>query len=149
MLGGTGEIAGAAKRPAPAPDGGAPAPSWWPGEGPPQPVRPPHRRRTGGAGGHRPGNHPDHAPELEGDEERTGDQNAQPGVLSAEIPGRASQRGLFREKLFETIWGYDYVGDSATADVHIGRVRDKVEDDPAHPKLIETVWGAGCRLNRP
>lgn len=53
------------------------------------------------------------------------------------------------EKLFETIWGYDYVGDSATAAVHIGRVRDKVEDDPALPKLIETVWGAGCRLNRP
>lgn len=54
-----------------------------------------------------------------------------------------------KEKLFETIWGYDYVGDSATVTVHIGRVRDKVEDDPAHPKLIETVWGAGYRLNRP
>lgn len=54
-----------------------------------------------------------------------------------------------KEKLFETIWGYDYVGDSATVTVHIGRVRDKVEDDPAHPKLIETVWGAGYRLNHP
>lgn len=54
-----------------------------------------------------------------------------------------------KEKLFETIWGYEYVGDSATVTVHIGRVRDKVEDDPAHPKLIETVWGAGYRLNRP
>ncbi len=54
-----------------------------------------------------------------------------------------------KEKLFETIWGYDYIGDSATVTVHIGRVRDKVEDDPAHPKLIETVWGAGYRLNRP
>jgi len=54
-----------------------------------------------------------------------------------------------KEKLFETIWGYDYVGDSATVTVHIGRVRDKVEDDPAHPKLIETVWGAGYRLNQP
>ena len=53
-----------------------------------------------------------------------------------------------KEKLFETIWGYDYVGDSATVTVHIGRIRDKVEDDPAHPKLIETVWGAGYRLNR-
>jgi len=52
-----------------------------------------------------------------------------------------------KEKLFETIWGYDYVGDSATVTVHIGRIRDKVEDDPAHPKLIETVWGAGYRLN--
>lgn len=54
-----------------------------------------------------------------------------------------------KEKLFEAIWGYDYVGDSATVTVHIGRIRDKVEDDPAHPKLIETVWGAGYRLNRP
>ena len=54
-----------------------------------------------------------------------------------------------KEKLFETIWGYEYVGDSATVTVHIGRIRDKVEDDPAHPRLIETVWGAGYRLNRP
>ena len=53
-----------------------------------------------------------------------------------------------KEKLFETIWGYDYMGDSATVTVHIGRIRDKVEDDPAHPKLIETVWGAGYRLNK-
>ncbi len=52
-----------------------------------------------------------------------------------------------KEKLFETIWGYDYVGDSATVTVHIGRVRDKIEDDPAHPRIIETVWGAGYRLN--
>lgn len=53
-----------------------------------------------------------------------------------------------KEKLFETIWGSSYMGDSATVTVHIGRIRDKVEDDPAHPKLIETVWGAGYRLNR-
>ena len=53
-----------------------------------------------------------------------------------------------KEKLFETIWGCEYVGDSATVTVHIGRIRDKVEDDPAHPRLIETVWGAGYRLNR-
>ena len=53
-----------------------------------------------------------------------------------------------KEKLFETIWGYDYVGDSATITVHIGRIRDKIEDDPAHPRLIETIWGAGYRLNR-
>ena len=53
-----------------------------------------------------------------------------------------------KEKLFETIWGYDYMGDSATVTVHIGRIRDKVEDDPARPRLIETVWGAGYRLNR-
>ena len=53
-----------------------------------------------------------------------------------------------KEKLFETIWGYDYVGDSATVTVHIGRIRGKIEDDPSHPTIIETVWGAGYRLNQ-
>ena len=54
-----------------------------------------------------------------------------------------------KERLFEAIWGYDYVGDSATVTVHIGRIRDKIEDDPSNPRIIETVWGAGYRLNRP
>ena len=53
-----------------------------------------------------------------------------------------------KEQLFEAIWGYDYLGDSATVTVHIGRIRDKIEDDPANPKIIETVWGRGYRLNR-
>jgi DNA-binding response OmpR family regulator len=52
-----------------------------------------------------------------------------------------------KERLFETIWGYDYVGDSATVTVHVGRIREKIEDDPNHPKIIETVWGAGYRFN--
>jgi DNA-binding response OmpR family regulator len=52
-----------------------------------------------------------------------------------------------KDRLFETIWGFDYVGDSATVTVHMGRIRDKIEDDPNHPKIIETVWGAGYRLN--
>lgn len=52
-----------------------------------------------------------------------------------------------KERLFERIWGYDYLGDSATVTVHIGRIREKIEDDPAHPKLIETIWGAGYRMN--
>lgn len=54
-----------------------------------------------------------------------------------------------KEQLFEAIWGYDYLGDSATVTVHIGRIRDKIEDDPSNPRIIETVWGAGYRLNRP
>lgn len=53
-----------------------------------------------------------------------------------------------KDRLFEAIWGYEYMGDSATVTVHIGRIRDKIEDDPAHPEIIETVWGAGYRLNR-
>ena len=52
-----------------------------------------------------------------------------------------------KEQLFEAIWGYDYLGDSATVTVHIGRIREKIEDDPTDPKIIETVWGAGYRLN--
>jgi len=51
-----------------------------------------------------------------------------------------------KEKLFEAIWGSEYFGDSATVTVHIGRIRDKVEDDPAHPTLIQTVRGAGYLL---
>lgn len=52
-----------------------------------------------------------------------------------------------KEDLFEKIWGYDYVGDTATVMVHINRIRDKIEDDSKNPKIIETVWGAGYRLN--
>lgn len=51
-----------------------------------------------------------------------------------------------KEQLFEEIWGYDYVGDSATVMVHINRIRDKIEDDSKNPKILETVWGAGYRL---
>ena len=53
-----------------------------------------------------------------------------------------------KEQLFEEIWGYDYVGDSATVMVHINRIRDKIEDDSKNLKILETVWGAGYRLNK-
>ena len=53
-----------------------------------------------------------------------------------------------KEKLFEKIWGYDYIGDSATVMVHVNRIREKIEDDPKNPKILETVWGAGYRLNK-
>ena len=53
-----------------------------------------------------------------------------------------------KEQLFEKIWGYDYVGDSATVMVHINRIRDKIENDSKNPKILETVWGAGYRLNK-
>lgn len=52
-----------------------------------------------------------------------------------------------KESLFEKIWGYDYIGDSATVTVHVNRIRDKIEEDSKNPKIIETVWGAGYRLN--
>ena len=52
-----------------------------------------------------------------------------------------------KEKLFERIWGFDYVSDAAAVSVHINRLREKIEDDPRNPKIIETVWGGGYRLN--
>ena len=52
-----------------------------------------------------------------------------------------------KETLFEQIWGYDYVGDSATVTVHINRIREKIEEDPSNPRYIDTIWGAGYRMN--
>lgn len=52
-----------------------------------------------------------------------------------------------KEELFEKIWGYDYISDAATVSVHINHLREKIEDDARNPKIIETVWGAGYRLN--
>ncbi len=52
-----------------------------------------------------------------------------------------------KEHLFERIWGYDFIGDSATVTVHINRIREKIEEDPKNPQIVETVWGAGYRLN--
>lgn len=53
-----------------------------------------------------------------------------------------------KEQIFEKVWGYDYVGDSATVMVHVNRIREKIEDDSKNPKILETVWGAGYRLNK-
>lgn len=51
-----------------------------------------------------------------------------------------------REDLYEMIWGLESMGDNITVAVHIGRIREKLEDDPASPKLLQTVWGVGSRL---
>lgn len=48
-----------------------------------------------------------------------------------------------RENLLETIWKYDYAGDFRTVDVHIRRLREKIERDPARPEFILTKWGVG------
>lgn len=53
-----------------------------------------------------------------------------------------------REDLYELIWGLESMGDNITVAVHIGRIRDKIEDDPASPRLLQTVWGVGYRLNK-
>ena len=48
-----------------------------------------------------------------------------------------------RENLLETIWKYDYLGDLRTVDVHIRRLREKIERNPAQPEFILTKWGVG------
>lgn len=48
-----------------------------------------------------------------------------------------------REELLETIWGYEYFGDLRTVDVHIRRLREKIEENSSQPKYIKTKWGAG------
>lgn len=48
-----------------------------------------------------------------------------------------------RENLLDLVWGYDYLGDTRTVDVHVRRLREKLEPDPAHPAYILTKWGVG------
>ena len=52
-----------------------------------------------------------------------------------------------REDLYELIWGLESMGDNITVAVHVGRIREKLEDDPQNPKLLQTVRGVGYRLN--
>lgn len=52
-----------------------------------------------------------------------------------------------KEYLFERIWGFDYMGDSATVAVHINRIRDKIEPDRKNQHYISTIRGAGYRFN--
>jgi two-component system alkaline phosphatase synthesis response regulator PhoP len=53
---------------------------------------------------------------------------------------------LTREQLLDHVWGYDYIGETRTVDVHVRHLRLKVEDDPDSPTLIETVRGIGYRM---
>ena len=55
-------------------------------------------------------------------------------------------RVFSREELYEQVWGLEAMGDNATVAVHINRLREKLERDPAHPRYIQTVWDAGYRF---
>lgn len=48
-----------------------------------------------------------------------------------------------REELLESLWGYEYIGDLRTVDVHVRRLREKIEEDPKNVKYIHTKWGTG------
>ena len=59
---------------------------------------------------------------------------------------RNAGRVLTREQLIRQVWGSDYVGDTKTLDVHIKRLRSKVEPDPSAPKILLTVRGLGYKI---
>ncbi|AEG59709.1 response regulator transcription factor [Desulforamulus ruminis] len=61
--------------------------------------------------------------------------------LFMENPGKA----LKREEILNAVWGEDYFGDTKTLDVHIRRLREKIEENPSEPRHIKTVWGSGYR----
>lgn len=60
----------------------------------------------------------------------------------SENPGKV----LSRESLLERVWGYDYFGDGRLVDVHVRRLRMKIEDDPANPRYVATARGMGYKL---
>ncbi|MGQ0624984.1 MAG: response regulator [Sporichthyaceae bacterium] len=59
-------------------------------------------------------------------------------------PGQA----FTREELMRTVWGWEF-GDQSTVTVHMRRLREKVEQDPANPQMLVTVWGVGYRFDPP
>ena len=61
----------------------------------------------------------------------------------AKNPGRVFSRA----ELLDGVWGYGHDGYEHTVNSHINRLRAKIENDPAHPKLIVTVWGVGYKMN--
>ena len=63
-------------------------------------------------------------------------------VCLAKHPGRV----FSREKLLEQLWGWEYIGDSRTVDVHIRWLREKIEEDPTNPKHLITIRSAGYRF---
>ena len=54
-----------------------------------------------------------------------------------------------RDQLLDRVWGAGFTGDSRTVDLHVRRLRAKIEDDSSDPRFIETVWGVGYRMSEP
>ena len=104
--------------------------------------------------------------ELTGDSIVVGDVSIDPDRHEVEIRGEVHQmplkefellhilmanagRVLTRDVLIDRVWGSDYVGDTKTLDVHIKRLRSKVESDPANPARIITIRGLGYKFEKP
>ena len=62
---------------------------------------------------------------------------------------RNKGRVMARHQLIDRVWGSDYVGDTKTLDVHVKRIRSKIERDPAHPVILTTVRGLGYKIDDP
>ncbi len=60
---------------------------------------------------------------------------------------RHPRRVFSRDQLMSRVWGYEPAFDSGTITVHVRRLREKIEDDPARPRHVETVWGVGYRFS--
>ena len=86
----------------------------------------------------------------------TGERSARKGETPVELTAkefdlmellmRNPGRVYSRENLLNVVWGYEYAGDYRTVDVHVRRLREKLELDPANPELILTKWGVGYYL---
>ena len=63
--------------------------------------------------------------------------------LLAVNPGKVYSR----DNLLKAVWGQDYSGDGRTVDVHMRRLREKIEDNPSEPKYVHTKWGVGYYFN--
>ena len=87
--------------------------------------------------------------------ERAAWKDGQPVDLTAkefelmELFMRNPGRVYSRENLLNLAWGYEYMGEFRTVDVHIRRLREKLEPDPANPEYILTKWGVGYYLSNP
>ena len=85
-------------------------------------------------------------------DERSASKDGQAVDLTAkefdlmELLMRNPGRVYSRENLLNIVWGYEYAGEYRTVDVHIGRLREKLELDPANPEYILTKWGVGYYL---
>lgn len=56
------------------------------------------------------------------------------------------RRAFSKEQIYRTVWNEDYFGDDNAINVHISRLREKIENDPSSPRYIKTVWGIGYKL---
>ena len=63
--------------------------------------------------------------------------------LLAQNPGRV----FSKEQIYDMVWNEPYAGDYNIVMSHISHIREKIEDDPAHPVYIQTVWGVGYKFN--